>query len=229
MAIKYVKSRPAFPDGVGEQSHAIQSKWHAGQNGVRQSIKKCDTEREQRRVGAYDCQSQLRCRGARLCRTGRQAERTNKTKGAANPLVQCLLTTTPESKSMDDKSGNAFSKKSCQEAAGPQEGRKAATAGEAIKTAGKHLHVDAHTTSEWAGSTDQTARKHTHQIRKNKAALNRQELPAQNRFKKVAFLKGESAFPTTARTPRRNFLQISLRRSAGKRGGIKRERNDAKK
>ncbi|ESS55479.1 hypothetical protein TCDM_13047 [Trypanosoma cruzi Dm28c] len=37
---------------------------------------------------------------------------------------------------MDDKSGNAFPKTSCQEAAGPQEGRKAAaaaTAGEAIK------------------------------------------------------------------------------------------------
>ncbi|RNE99516.1 glutamine synthetase [Trypanosoma cruzi] len=34
------------------------------------------------------------------------------------------------------------------------------------KTAGRHPHVDAHTTSEWAGSTDRTARKHTHQIRK---------------------------------------------------------------
>ncbi|RNC36376.1 hypothetical protein TcCL_Unassigned00654 [Trypanosoma cruzi] len=56
MAFKHVKSRPAFSDGVREQSHTIQSTWHAGQNGVRQSIKKCDTEREQGRVGACDSQ-----------------------------------------------------------------------------------------------------------------------------------------------------------------------------
>ncbi|RNF08836.1 glutamine synthetase, partial [Trypanosoma cruzi] len=34
------------------------------------------------------------------------------------------------------------------------------------KTAGRHLCVDAHTTSEWAESTGRTARKNTHQIRK---------------------------------------------------------------
>ncbi|EKF98856.1 glutamine synthetase, putative, partial [Trypanosoma cruzi] len=68
-----------------------------------------------------------------------------------------------------------------------RKGRRQQPQREGNKTADRHPHVDVHTTSEWAGSTDRTARKHTHQIRKTKVALNRQELHAQNKFKKWRF------------------------------------------
>ncbi|RNC36323.1 hypothetical protein TcCL_Unassigned00707, partial [Trypanosoma cruzi] len=129
---------------------------------------------------------------------------------------------------MDDKTGNAFSKTSCQEAAGPREGRKAtaaATAGKATKRlAGTFTSTR---TPHPSGPGAQTEPLGNTRIKSAKQSRSESTgTPRPKQIYKVAFFKGESAFTTTARTPRRNFLQISLRRSAGKRSGIKRERND---
>ncbi|KAF5216378.1 hypothetical protein ECC02_010854 [Trypanosoma cruzi] len=97
---------------------------------------------------------------------------------------------------MDDKSGNAFSKTSCQEAAGPQEERKAAaaaTAGEAIK--------------RLAGTFTSTRTPHPSGLgalieplgntRIRSAKQSRVEstgTPAQNKFKKQRFSRGNPLF-----------------------------------
>ncbi|KAF5219763.1 hypothetical protein ECC02_007191 [Trypanosoma cruzi] len=97
---------------------------------------------------------------------------------------------------MDDKSGNAFSKTSCQEAAGPQEGRKAAaaaTAGEAIKRlAGTFTSKRTPHPSGLGAQIEPLGNTRIKSAKQSRVEST--GTPAQNKFKKWRFSRGNPLF-----------------------------------